>query len=295
MEQDNIQEAILQDELIDKFIRNKMTPEEEEAFKTNLANDPGLRERAFATAIMAKCMREKRQEEEKAFIEQLNESVAIDQDDRIERFIRDNMTPEEEAEFKDDLNYDSSLKERALATSLMAKSMKEKRQEEEKAFTEQLNSAVKASSHRARIISLKEFMAIAASLLIYMGFGGYLRFTEYGYQQRNSIVAENISMGGALTERGEGDKTMLNKLDSIATSIKKDRDMTKVIAELQGLYDKRLKDVDCAQNSATIGWYLALAYIKDDQKDKAKDVLIILKKEQPQMTTRINKLLKSME
>lgn len=54
MEQDNIQEAILQDELIDKFIRNKMTPEEEEAFKTNLANDPGLRERAFATAIMAK-------------------------------------------------------------------------------------------------------------------------------------------------------------------------------------------------------------------------------------------------
>ena len=128
MEQDNIQEAILQDELIDKFIRNKMTPEEEEAFKTNLANDPGLRERAFATAIMAKCMREKRQKEEKAFIEQLNESVAIDQDDRIERFIRDNMTPEEEAEFKDDLNYDSSLKERALATSLMAKSMKEKRQ-----------------------------------------------------------------------------------------------------------------------------------------------------------------------
>lgn len=106
MEQDNIQEAILQDEQIDKFIRNKMTPEEEASFKANLANDPGLRERAFATAIMAKCMREKRQEEEKAFIEQLNESVAIDQDDRIERFIRDNMSPEEEAEFKDDLNYD---------------------------------------------------------------------------------------------------------------------------------------------------------------------------------------------
>ena len=138
-------------------------------------------------------------------------------------------------------------------------------------------------------------MAIAASLLIYMGFGGYLRFTEYGYQQRNSIVAENISMGGALTERGEGDETMLSKLDSIATTIKKDRDMTKVIAELKSLYDKRLTDVDCAQNSATIGWYLALAYIKDDQKDKAKDVLIILKKEQPQMATRINKLLKSME
>ena len=88
---------------------------------------------------------------------------------------------------------------------------------------------------------------------------------------------------------------MLNKLDSIATSIKKDRDMTKVITELQALYDNRLPDVDCAQNSATIGWYLALAYIKDDQKDKAKDVLIILKKEQPQMATRINKLLKSIE
>lgn len=295
MELDNIQEAILQDELIDKFIRNKMTPEEEETFKTNLANDLGLRERAFATTIMAKCMRKKRQEEEKAFIEQLNESVAIDQDDRIERFIRDNMTPDEEAEFKDDLNYDSSLKERALTTSLMAKSMKERRMEEEKAFTEQLNSAVKASLHQVRIISLKEFMEIAASLLIYLGFGGYLCFTEYSYQQRNSIVAENISLGEAITARGEGDEAMLSKLDSIATTIKKGRDMTKVIAELKGLYNKRLTDVDCAQNSATIGWYLALAYIKDDQKDKAKDVLIILKKEQPQMATRINKLLKSME
>lgn len=295
MEQDNIQEAILQDELIDKFIRNKMTPEEEETFKTNLANDLGLRERAFATAIMAKCMRKKRQEEEKAFIEQLNESVAIDQDDRIERFIRDNMTPDEEAEFKDDLNYDSSLKERALTTSLMAKSMKARRMEEEKTFTEQLNSAVKASLHQVRIISLKEFMEIAASLLIYLGLGGYLCFTEYSYQQRNSIVAENISLGEAITARGEGDEAMLSKLDSIATTIKKGRDMTKVIAELKGLYNKRLTDVDCAQNSATIGWYLALAYIKDDQKDKAKDVLIILKKEQPQMATRINKLLKSME
>lgn len=295
MEQDNIQEAILQDELIDKFIRNKMTPEEEASFKANLAKDSDLRVRAFATSIMAKCMKEKRQEDEKAFIEQLNESVAIYQDDQIERFIRDNMSREEEAEFKEALNYDSSLKERALATSLMAKSMKEKRQEEEKVFTEQLNSALKASSHHARIISLKEFMAIAASLLIYLGFGGYLRMTEYNYQQRNSIIAENISMGEAVTERGESDVAMLSKLDSIATAIKKDRNMTKVIAELQALYDKRLTDVDCAQNSATIGWYLALAYIKDDQKDKAKNVLIILKREQPQMASRIKKLMKNME
>ena len=108
MEQDNIQEAILQDELIDKFIRNKMTPEEEASFKANLANDPGLRERTFATAIMAKCMREKRQDEEKAFIEQLNESVAIDQDDRIERFIRDNMPPEEEATEENETEGDPS-------------------------------------------------------------------------------------------------------------------------------------------------------------------------------------------
>lgn len=295
MEQDNIQEAILQNELIDKFIRNKMTPEEEESFKSNLAKDSDLRERAFATTIMAKCMREKRQEEEKAFIEQLNESIAIDQDSRIDRFMRNNMSPAEEAEFKDDLNFDSNLKERALATSLMAKSMKEKRLDEENAFTEQLNAAIKASSHQARIISLKEFMAIAASLLIYLGFGGYLRFTEYSYQQRNSIVAENISMGEAPTERGESEAAMLSRLDSIATTIRKDRDMTKVIAELQTLYGKRLTDVDCAQNSATISWYLALAYIKDNQKDKAKEVLIILKKEQPQMASRINKLLINMK
>lgn len=293
MEQDNIQEAILQDELIDKFIRNKMTPEEEEAFKTNLAKDSSLRERAFATAIMAKCMREKRQEEEKAFIDQLNDSVAIDQDERIERFIRDSMSPEEEVEFKDELNYDKGLNERALATSLMAKAMKKKRLEEEKIFVEQLNAAIKASSYKApsnkaKIISFKEFMTIAASLLIYLGFGGYQNISQYDYQQRSRIVAENISMETSLLARGEGDEVMTYKLDSISKVIKNDRDMTNVIAELQTLYSKRLTDIDCAQNSATIGWYLVLAYIKDDQKDKAKDVLMTLKKEQPQLERKIN-------
>lgn len=222
-----------------------------------------------------------------------NIQKSMEQDERIERFMRNQMTQAEEKTFLDDINSDPELKERAFATALMARGMKRRRKEEQQAFAAMLNGSISENANKAKA-TFRRYAAMAASLLLLLGVGGYAGFAEYGYQQRNAIVSANISLGQTGTDRGDGGN-MQSRLDSIAAVVKNERDMTEAIAVLQGLYDKRQTDIDCAQNSATISWYLAMAYIKDNQKGKAVNLLVALKKEHPEMESKINKILEQLQ
>lgn len=223
-----------------------------------------------------------------------NIQKSMEQDERIERFMRNQMTQEEEKAFLDDINSDPELKERAFATVLMARGMKRRRKEEQQAFVAMLNDSIAQNANKAKAATFRRYAAVAASLLILLGGGGYAGFAEYGYRQRDAIVAANISLGQTGMGRGE-DGSMQSRLDSIADIVKSERDMTGAIAVLQDLYDRRQTDIDCAQNSATISWYLAMAYIKDNKKDKAVNLLVALKKEQPEMENKINKILEQLQ
>lgn len=223
-----------------------------------------------------------------------NIQKSMEQDERIERFIRNQMTQEEETAFLDGISSEPELKERAFATALMARGMKRRRKEEQQVFVAMLNGSIAQNANKAKATAFRRYAAVAASLLLLLGVGGYVGFAEYGYQQRNAIVSANISLEQTGLDRGEGDN-MQSRLDSIAAVVKNERDITEAIAVLQGLYDKRQADIDCAQNSATISWYLTMAYIKDNQKGKAVNLLVALKKEHPEMTSKINKILELLQ
>ena len=222
-----------------------------------------------------------------------NIQKSMEQDERIERFMRNQMTQAEEKTFLDDINSDPELKERTFATALMARGMKRRRKEEQQAFAAMLNGSISENANKAKA-TFRRYAAMAASLLLLLGVGGYAGFAEYGYQQRNAIVSANISLGQTGIDRGDGGN-MQSRLDSIAAVVKNERDMTEAIAVLQGLYDKRQTDIDCAQNSATISWYLAMAYIKDNQKGKAVNLLVAQKRDHPEMERKINKILEQLQ
>lgn len=223
-----------------------------------------------------------------------NIQKSMEQDERIERFMRNQMTQAEEKTFLDDINSDPELKERAFATALMARGMKLRRKEEQQAFVAMLNGSISENANKAKATAFRRYAAVAASLLLLLGVGGYAGFAEYGYRQRNAIVSTNISLEQTGMDRGDGGN-MQSRLDSIAAVVKSERNMTEAIAVLQGLYDKRQADIDCAQNSATISWYLAMAYIKDNQKGKAVNLLVALKKDHPEMEGKINKILELLQ
>lgn len=58
------------------------------------------------------------------------EQRLIDMDERIDSYLRGQMTKEEESQFISDCENDKELKERAYITALLAKSLKRKDNEE---------------------------------------------------------------------------------------------------------------------------------------------------------------------
>ena len=213
--------------------------------------------------------------------EKLDISALEQMDERIERFIRNQMTEEEEQKFRQDIKDNEKLRTRAYITAVMAKEMKKLQKIEDKRVID----CCKSLNEYQKI--LKWAISIAAMLII--GFGGYFGYGEYNYHTRNAIVAEYLINGQSA--RGTGNTEIEEKLKSLAITIQRERDMTSVISELQPMYAKRKTDLDCIQNSTTISWYLALAYFKQNEKEKAKEILIILKKEEPSITKKANALL----
>ena len=216
--------------------------------------------------------------------EQFEISALEQMDERIERFIRNQMTEEEEQEFRQDIKSDEELRIRAYVTATMAKGMKKLQKEEAKKI---IDSCISNDEHQIRYTKLRWVVSIAALFIVV--FGGYFGYNEYDYHKRNVIVAEYII--NYQSARGTGDTEIEEKLKSLAVTIQRERDMTSAISELQLLYAKRKTDLACIQNSTMISWNLALAYFKQNEKEKARAILINLKKEEPSTTKKVNALL----
>ena len=64
-----------------------------------------------------------------------NDEILMDGiDERIEAFLRGEMTAEEEAAFKQEIRQNSELRSRAMAMTLLIKGLHEKNSEKEKTF-----------------------------------------------------------------------------------------------------------------------------------------------------------------
>lgn len=201
-----------------------------------------------------------------------NPTEALDQ--RINRYLRNQMTAEEEATFVSDMQTDGELRLRAFAIASMARAIKEKRHDTDNSIMERVGNTVKMPSRRRRV-----WAAAAIAALIIAGHYGY---GEYSYRQRNTFVAQYINATADRQPsdvRGDADNQLATRLDSIATRIQTERDMQPIITALKPLYNHRLTDVECAQNANRTAWLLAIAYIKDGNKEQAANVLRQIMKE----------------
>ena len=81
--------------------------------------------------------------------------------------------------------------------------------------------------------------------------------------------------------RGEVDSATVTHLYTLFNNVKEQRNVTNIIKELEPIY--ATLDTDFTYNSYAndIAWNLALAYIKNDQIDKATPVLEKLEKDNP--------------
>ena len=212
-----------------------------------------------------------------------------DNSERIERFLREQMTPEESEAFMNDLKKDKELREEAQMMALLIKEMKEEQAKED----EVLRQRVMASKTKSKNIRMIRW-AISIAAMIVLLFGAAVLWNRQ--IASDPLFAQYYASYDTGRERG-GDDAVKNELAELFNKIESEKDVTPIIARLQTIYDKiQSNDEHYSEYSYyenDIAWYLALAYIKDHNFGKAEELLEPLKERDDSAATGLLEALKS--
>ena len=205
-------------------------------------------------------------------------------DERIDAFIRGEMSAEEETAFKSEIQEDPELRSQVLATVSLIRGIRTQNAEKEQAILHDY------ANNRVRSILLWA-CSIAAVFAIMFGYSKDRRYDEL-----SGIISPyytEYSMSDI--SRGETDSATVAHLYTLFNNIKEQRNVTNNIKELESIYAALDTDFTYNAYANDIAWNLALAYIKNDQTDKAIPVLEKLEKDNPDtpISTQAGKLLRA--
>ena len=191
-------------------------------------------------------------------------------DDRIDAFIRGMMTEEEEAAFKQEIQADPDLRAHVLATVSLIKGIRTQNAEKERTLIQ--------PQHNNKVRTLLWWAtSIAAVIAIFFGYSKDKRYNEL-----SALVSPyytEYSMDDYA--RGDIDSTKVANLYTLFNNIQNQRHVSNIIAELEPIYNSIEHDITYSTYANDIALNLALAYIKDDQADKAIPILDKLEKDNP--------------
>ena len=210
-------------------------------------------------------------------------------DERIEAFLRGEMIAEEEAAFKQEIRQDPELRSRAMTIASLIKGVKAKETERE---NDAINSVVKSNQSKLRPV-LWWACSVAAVFAIFFGV-----YKDRRYNMLDATVSPYYTQYNITDiSRGETDSVTIVHLYNLFSQIQEKRNVSDVIKELEPIYISLEEDFTYNAYANDISWNLALAYIKDDQIDKAIPILEKLKNENPNtpISTKANELLKKLK
>ena len=210
-------------------------------------------------------------------------------EERIDAFVRGAMTEAEEQAFKQEIKADPELRAQVLATVSMIKSIRSQEATKEKTLI--------SNNTKERMRTLVAWAcSIAAVIAIFFGYQKDKRFNEL-----SALVSpyySEYSMDEYLRgPRGDLDSATVAHLYTLFNNIKEQRNVSDIIEELEPLYASLESDFTYHDYANDIAFNLALAYIKDDQIDKAIPILEKLKEDNPDtpIAAKANELLKKLQ
>ncbi len=214
-----------------------------------------------------------------------NEILQQSINDRIDAFVRGMMTEEEEAAFKQDIKADPELRAQVLATVSLIKGIRTQNAEKEKTIIQN------NTKNRVRTL-LWWATSIAAVFAIFFGYSKDKRYNEL------SAIVSPYYTEYSLTEysRGDIDSVKVAHLYTLFNNIRDQRNMSTIIETLEPIYANLDSDFTYSSYANDIALNLALAYIKDDQTDKAIPILEKLEKDNPDtpIVAKVKEILKAM-
>ena len=192
-----------------------------------------------------------------------------DNSERIEKFLREQMSPEENDAFLNDLKNDKDLREEAQMMALMIKEMKEEQIKQSEKLTEDVLAEEKQAK-KARIISMVRWPLSIAALFILI-FGATLLWNRQS--DTDALFTEYYSSYTLQGESRGGDSEVEKELAVLFNQVGTEKDISTVIDKLQKIYDSVDSEYEYSLYTDDIAWYLALAYLKVDKPEKSKELL----------------------
>ena len=218
-----------------------------------------------------------------------NEYIVPDKDlrndDIIDRFIQGQMDENEEKAFLDELNQNEELRERAILHARLVKGMAQVDDEIIEAYSEAEDSS---KNNKATVVSIDKkhsarWLAIAASIVfvVFVGFKSYDYYdtTSLGREYANTFPTSTII-------RGEANTDVDTELTKLFNNVAEGKDLDNTTSRLKTLWELSKQDTynDYTDYAPYIGWNLAIGYLRNYEKAKAKNVLKEMKQEYPKGT-----------
>ena len=196
-----------------------------------------------------------------------------DNSERIERYLREQMSPEENDAFLNDLKNDKDLRDEAQMIALMIKEMKEEQARQSEKLTENVLKEVRPAA--AKTISIVRWSLSIAAMFILI-FGAITLWnkqsdTDVLYAQADNIFEQHYLPYTLQGDSRGGDSDVEKELALLFNQVGTEKDVSPIIEKLQKIHDS--SEYKYRQYSNLIVQYLALAYIKDHNLDKAKELL----------------------
>lgn len=216
----------------------------------------------------------------------------VDNSERIDKFLRKQMTPEDNNIFLNDLKNDAQLRKEAQMTALMIQELQERQAKED---SEIIEDVLKSKKKAKTIRMVRWTLSIAAMFILLFG------ATTLWNRPSNTEVLFNEYYTPFVyqPDRSGGDETIKKELAELYNKVGTEKDITPIIARLQTIYDGIQSNsddyADYSYYENDIAWYLALAYIKDNNLDKAKELLIPLADHDNTIAKKLIKVIANLE
>ena len=289
--------------MIELYLSDMMSQEEEVDFMDKLVSDADLRTNMLAQAFLVKAILKIHNADNKALnaakqttvsdVKSLFKELQDEDDDRlIDSYLIGNLSKEEMKSFEERLKSDKDFKERVSAVSFLSKGIKERQERDAKAIEdakkisredvistimaiEKRGQRPAAASSRWKIpLWVKRIASAAAVILIVTGIG---------FDYHNSVVLrDNAEQGVLFAEsnmpvdnfRGDGED-VAKDLRVLFENVRKKENLSLTIVKLEDYYNLAIDEDAHVEDDYVdqISFALASAYIYDGQKSKAKEVL----------------------
>jgi ribosomal protein S25 len=199
-------------------------------------------------------------------------------DERISRFLQGKMKADEEATFMDEMKNNENLRNQAIAQARLVKGMKQVDEELKDTFRlvdEQTIQRIAKDVSETSVSkkSSARWLAIAASVVFIV----FVGFKSYDYYDTTSLGKEyaNIFPTTSII-RGETNTDVETELSTLFNNIAECKDLDETTSRLATLWELSKQDAynDYTDYAPYIGWNLAIGYLENYEKAKAKNVLM---------------------